>query len=129
MKIMRQIVALAALMAASALSLANPLQPFDAKAFDALTASGKPVVVAVHASWCPTCKAQKPIQTALMQDPKFKDYTMFVVDFDKDTEALKRFHVIKQSTLIVFKGKTEVGRSIGDTERSSMEALMLKAQN
>lgn len=64
-----------------------------------------------------------------MQEPKFKDYTMFVVDFDKDTEALKRFHVIKQSTLIVFKGKTEVGRSIGDTERSSMEALMLKAQN
>ena len=129
MKITRQIVALAALMAVSALSLASPLQPFDAKAFDALTASGKPVVVAVHASWCPTCKAQKPIQTALMQSPTFKDYTMFVVDFDQDTEALKRFHVIKQSTLIVFKGRTEVGRSIGDTERGSMEALMLRAQN
>lgn len=129
MKITRQIVALAALMAVSALSLASPLQPFDAKAFDALTASGKPVVVAVHASWCPTCKAQKPIQTALMQSPAFKDYTMFVVDFDKDADALKRFHVIKQSTLIVFKGRTEVGRSIGDTERGSMEALMLRAQN
>jgi len=129
MKIMRQFAALAALMAVSALSLASPLLPFDAKAFDALTVSGKPVAVAVHASWCPTCKAQKPIQTALMQDPKFKDYTMFVVDFDKDTDALKRFHVIKQSTLIVFKGQSEVGRSIGDTDRGSMEALMLKAQN
>lgn len=50
MKIMKQIVALAALMTVSALSLASPLQPFDAKAFDTLTASGKPVVVAVHAS-------------------------------------------------------------------------------
>lgn len=129
MKIMRRMAALVALMAVSALSLAGALQPFDAKAFDALTGSGKPVVVAVHASWCPTCKAQKPIQSALMQEPKFKDFTMFVVDFDKDTEALKRFHVIKQSTMIVFKGTTEVGRSIGDTERASIEALMLKAQH
>lgn len=129
MNITKLLVALVALIALPALSLASPLQPFDAKAFDAITASGKPVVIAVHASWCPTCKAQKPIQTALMQSPAFKDYTMFVVDFDKDTEALKRFHVIKQSTLIVFKGRTEVGRSIGDTERGSMEALMLRAQN
>jgi thioredoxin 1 len=111
-----------------ALSLAGSLEPFNAKAFDTLTASGRPVVVVVHASWCPTCKAQKPIQTALMQSPEFKGYTMFTVDFDKDTDLLKRFNVIKQSTIIVFKGREEVGRSIGDTQRSSIEALMLKAR-
>jgi thiol-disulfide isomerase/thioredoxin len=94
-----------------------------------LTASGKPVVIAVHASWCPTCKTQIPIQTELMQSPEFKDYTMFIVDFDKDTDVLKRFHVAKQSTMIVFRGKTEVGRSVGDTQRASLEALMLKARN
>lgn len=128
MKLIQHAIALLALMAMPVLSLANPLQPFDGKAFDALTASGKPVVVAVHASWCPTCKAQKPIQTELMQSPQFKEYTMFIVDFDKDTAVLKRFNVIKQSTMIVFKGKTEVGRSIGDTQRASLEALMLKAK-
>jgi thiol-disulfide isomerase/thioredoxin len=129
MKIMRLMVALATLMAVPVLSLASPPQPFDAKAFDTLTASGKPVVIAVHASWCPTCKAQMPIQTELMQSPEFKEYTMFVVDFDKDTYVLKRFHVAKQSTMIVFRGKTEVGRSVGDTQRASLEALMRKAQN
>ena len=118
-----------ALIALPALSLASPLQPFNATAFDAMTASGKPVVIAVHASWCPTCRVQKPIQTELMQSAKFKDYTMFIVDFDKDTEVLKRFHVTTQSTMIVFKGKTEVGRSVGDTQRASLEALLLKAQN
>jgi thioredoxin 1 len=111
-----------------ALSLAGSLEPFNAKAFDSLTASGRPVVVVVHAGWCPTCKAQKPIQTALMQSPEFEGYTMFTVDFDKDTDLLKRFNVIKQSTIIVFKGREEVGRSIGDTQRSSIEALMLKAR-
>jgi hypothetical protein len=63
-----------------------------------------------------------------MQGPEFKGYTMFTVDFDKDGDLLKRFNVIKQSTIIVFKGREEVGRSIGDTQRSSIEALMLKAR-
>ena len=110
-----------------AFAAAGELQPFDGKLFDQLQAQGKPVVVVVHATWCPTCKAQKPIQSALMHSPHFRDYTMFTVDFDADQALLKRFNVIKQSTMIVFNGKNEVGRSIGDTERQSIEALMLKA--
>lgn len=112
-----------------ALAAAGDLQPFDGKLFDALQAQNKPVVVVVHASWCPTCKAQKPIQSALMHSPEFQGYTMLTVDFDADQALLKRFSVIKQSTMIVFKGKTEVGRSIGDTQRDSIEALMLKAKS
>src|SRR5579884_3320986 len=30
-------------------------------AFAAAQKAGKPILVAIHASWCPTCKAQKPI--------------------------------------------------------------------
>ena len=30
----------------------------------------------------------------------------------------------KQSTLIAFKGKTETGRSVGDTKAASIEALI-----
>lgn len=112
-----------------ALASAGDLQPFSGKQFDQLQAAGKPVVVVVHATWCPTCKAQLPIQTALMHSPEFQGYTMFTVDFDADQALLKRFSVIKQSTMIVFKGKTEVGRSIGDTQRDSIEALMLKAKS
>ena len=112
-----------------ALASAGDLQPFDAKLFDQLQATNKPVVVVVHATWCPTCKAQKPIQSALMHSAEFRDYTMFTVDFDADRALLKRFSVIKQSTIIVFRGKIEVGRSIGDTQRNSIESLMLKAKS
>jgi hypothetical protein len=31
--------------------------------------------------------------------------------------------------MIVFSGKTEVGRSVGDTQRASLEALLRKARN
>jgi len=112
-----------------AFAAAGDLQPFNGKLFDQLQTAGKPVVVVVHATWCPTCKAQLPIQTALMHSPEFQGYTMFTVDFDADQALLKRFSVIKQSTMIVFKGKSEVGRSIGDTQRDSIEALMLKAKS
>jgi thiol-disulfide isomerase/thioredoxin len=121
------------LIAAGALALAltpafamNP-EPFDAKAFAAAQQAGKPILVAIHASWCPTCKAQKPILSELMSAPKFKDLVYFVVDFDSQKDVVKHFRARMQSTLIAFKGETETGRSVGDTERASIAALLDKA--
>jgi thioredoxin 1 len=49
------------------------------------------------------------------------------VDFDGQKEALKTFNVSKQSTLIVFKGATEMARSTGETSATSIEKLLQKA--
>lgn len=40
---------------------------------------------------------------------------------------MRRFNVQKQSTLIVFKGNQETGRSTGDTNATSIQALLGKA--
>jgi thioredoxin 1 len=106
---------------------AGEIKKFDQATFDALAAASKPVVVVVHATWCPTCKAQDPIQKSLMKSEPFKDYTMLTLDFDADKPILKTFKVTQQSTMIVFKGKTEVGRSVGDTTKAGIEGLMKKA--
>ena len=100
---------------------------FTDKAFSAAQATGKPILIDVFATWCPTCKAQDIILSELGQSPTFKDLIVFKVDFDTRKETLKRFGVRSQSTLIVFKGQTEVGRSVGDTNPSSIEALLRKA--
>jgi thioredoxin 1 len=102
-------------------------KPFDAAAFEQLQQSGKPILVAVHADWCPTCRAQDPLLTELLQTPEFKNFSAFRVDFDAQKDAVKRFKVATQSTIIVYKGGKEVGRSIGDTQRESLAALMKKA--
>src|SRR5215470_17884340 len=99
-------------------------QAFDARAFAQARKAGKPIFVAIHASWCPTCKAQKPILSELMADPKFKNLVYFVVDFESQKEAVKYFGARMQSTLITFKGATETARSVGDTEPSSIAALL-----
>lgn len=101
--------------------------PFDLQSFLAAQKAGKPILVAIHASWCPTCKAQKPILSELMAEPKFKNLVYFVVNFDSQKNAVKYFGARMQSTLIAFKGETETGRSVGDTNRSSIAALMNKA--
>lgn len=102
-------------------------QPFDAKAFADAQKEGRPILVAIHASWCPTCKAQKPILQELTGDPKFKNLAFFMVDFDSQKDLVQRFGARMQSTLIVFKGGNEEGRSVGDTNRSSIAALLNKS--
>jgi thioredoxin 1 len=105
-------------------AVATETKTFDPESFAAAQKAGKPIFVAVHASWCPTCKAQKPILSELMADPKFKNLLYFIVDFDSQKDAVKYFNVRTQSTLIAFKGTTETGRSAGDTERASIAALL-----
>jgi len=118
--------AVAASTALVAPAYATETKAFDPASFDAAQKAGKPILVAIHASWCPTCKAQKPILSDLMAEPKFKDLIYFVVDFDTQKDAVRFFGAQMQSTLIAFKGATETGRSVGDTERSSIAALLNK---
>ena len=102
-------------------------QRFTAQAFRAAQDAGKPILVEIHASWCPTCKAQTPILSELTAQPKFKDLVVLRVDFDGQKDEVRNFGARVQSTLIVFKGANEVGRSVGDTNRSTIAALLDKA--
>jgi thioredoxin 1 len=102
-------------------------QPFTAQAFRAAQDAGKPILVEIHASWCPTCKAQIPILSELTAQPKFKDLVVLRVDFDNQREEVRNFGARVQSTLIVFKGTKEVARSVGDTDRKAIAALLDKA--
>ncbi len=124
-KYTKSILALA-LSALTTLASAGTSEPYTQKRFDELSAQGKPTLVAVHADWCPTCKAQKPIVSELMGKPEFKDVTELVVDFDAQKPVVKQYKVATQSTLIAFKGGKEVGRSVGDTTKAGIEGLVKK---
>lgn len=122
-------VAVAALTLAGSLSVAfaGTAVPYSAEAFKAAQASGSPILVEIHADWCPTCKAQGPILDKLTSDPKFKDLKIFRVDFDAMKPVVKEFGAQAQSTLIVFKGSAEQGRSVGDTKQASIATLLDKS--
>ena len=123
---------LAALLGGSAMMISAPgwaatQVKFDAAAFAAAQAAGKPILVAIHADWCPGCTKQKPILSKLGAEPAMKELMVFVVDFDAQKDVTLRFGAQKQSTLIVFRGTAERDRSVGVTEEAALKALLAKA--
>jgi thiol-disulfide isomerase/thioredoxin len=111
----------------SGLAIAAEKSSFTTAAFEAAQKAGKPILIDIAASWCPTCKAQAPILEELAAEPRFKDLQIFTVDFDTEKSVLREFRAQVQSTLIVFKGGQEVGRSVGDTHKGSIAALLAKS--
>ena len=113
----------------ASIAIAGEIRSFNQQDFDNLTREGKPVVLDISATWCPTCKAQKPIIDGLMRQPAYKDVTLMTIDFDSAKPTLKKFKVTIQSTLVAFKGDKEVGRSSGDTTPEGIEGLIKKTVN
>lgn len=101
--------------------------PYEKTVFDQAVAAGKPVIVDFFADWCPTCKTQKPLVRELINDPKMKDVTLFVADYDKEKDLKKALRVSSQSTFVVFKGGKEVARSTGQTSKDALAATFAKA--
>ncbi|MDF2115656.1 thioredoxin family protein [Roseiarcaceae bacterium H3SJ34-1] len=100
--------------------------PYTQEAFAAAQKAGKQILVAVHADWCPVCKQQVPILDRMSKDAKFKHFTFLRVDFDGQKPIVREFGVRQQSTLIVFRGEKEVGRSTGETKPEAIEQLLAK---
>lgn len=100
---------------------------FEQGAFESRLAAGDPILVHVTAPWCGECRAQKPIVATLAESAEYKRLVIFDVDFDTQKDALRQLRVQKQSTLVVFKEKAEVGRAVGITRKGAIDALIRKA--
>ncbi len=122
-----KMVLLAVLSSVLSVAAAGEIKPYTQDRFDSLANGGKPILLAIHATWCPTCKAQKPIIEELSRQPAYKDLTVLMIDFDADKPLVNKYRATMQSTLIAFKGAQEVGRSVGDTTKAGIEALARKA--
>ena len=112
----------AALLAAPA--AARPSQKFSEAAFKAAQAADKSILVEITAVWCPACKAQAPILERLLTSAKFRDYVVFTIDFDSEKDAMRLFDARLPATLVVYKGPDQMGRSLADTDPTSLAALL-----
>jgi len=122
--VLRRVLVAVALLFAWALAQAAGQQPFDARAFQAAQASGRPILVEIHADWCPTCKAQVPVLDKLSSEPDFANLARFRVDFDTQKGVVKQFGARVQSTLILFKGGKEASRLVGLQSQGQIASLI-----
>ncbi len=98
--------------------------PFTETAFRQAQAEGDPILIAIHAKWCPTCAAQKPIIQELAAEGAQKNLRVLLVDFDTQKDVVRELGATMQSTIVVFHGKQEMARTVGDTDVDSMRATV-----
>ncbi len=68
-----------------------------------------------------------PLLQSLMEEKKFANAAAFQVQYDTQRDFLKEHGVRWQSTILVFKGVQEKGRSTGDVDKASIRSLMERA--
>lgn len=116
-----------ALSAVSTTAIAAPVQKFSTAALQAAQHAGKPVLVDVHADWCPTCRRQAPSIEAISRDPAFAKLVILKLDFDAQLAERAALGVQKQSTLIAYNGRNERRRATGITDPAQIKALAATA--
>lgn len=99
-------------------------EPFSQARLDELNRSGQPVLVAIHADWCSTCKTQERVLQELLPQPEFKHIKLLRMNFDQQRESVRAFGVQYQSTLIAFKNGREAGRSTAEQSREKIAELL-----
>ncbi|OZB67471.1 MAG: thiol reductase thioredoxin [Lysobacterales bacterium 14-68-21] len=86
------------------------IRSYDQMAFDQAQAANKPILVWVHAPWCPVCREQEKAIKEITADPAYRDLVVLRIDFDTQKPLWQKFGATMQSTLIGFHGKRETGR-------------------
>lgn len=119
----KQLLTIAVGLTVAAPAVAQPIRPFSLAALQAAQAKGQAVLIDAYAPWCPTCRAQAPTLDAIATSPDYAKLVIFRLDYDHQAAEKKFLRISQQSTLIVFKGRKEVGRTLGVTEAKAIKAF------
>lgn len=119
----RAVLVAAAVVFTAGSASAIELRPYTPEAFAAAQEEGAQIVVDVHATWCPTCLAQRRVIEQLAEDPRFDNVVVFVIDYDTEKAYMRMHRVTQRSTLIAFLGAEEYGRLYAVTSFEGIEAL------
>lgn len=102
----------------------SALPMYEPAVIDAQLDAGEPLVVLVHAVWCPTCAKMDKTLATLRDKPAFSGVGFYHIDFDEQKSLVRQYGVIQQSTLIVFQDGEEVAREIALTDPTKLERFV-----
>lgn len=107
----------------SSTAFAGEISSFTEEKFTQLQADNAPILIDIHATWCPTCRKQGEVIDQYLQAHPESDLTVLKVDYDVQQKWVKHFKAVRQSTLVVFKGSEEKGRVIAETNKGKLFKL------
>lgn len=109
-------------------SVRSPAFQYNPRAFEQAKSEGKTVVLDFHADWCPTCRRQIESLSAVLKRKDFAKVVAFIVNYDDEAKLKKELHVSSQSTLILYQGTKELGRSVGKSDDAELSDFLRLAK-
>lgn len=89
---------------------------YSKEKFEAALKGAKPVLVHVHADWCPVCVRQERAFQQLSESADFRRFNAIQVNFDMDQDFRRAYGVNNQSVILIFRGGKEAARIGGVTD-------------
>ena len=104
------------LISSNAFSAENQRLNFTIETFEEAKKNGETIVVTAWNKYCGTCKRQKVVLYQAEKD--FKDVLFLYYNHPKMKDIAKYLKIDHRSTILVYKGNTEVSRTLGQIDKS-----------
>ena len=104
------------LISTNVFSAENQRLNFTIETFEEAKKNGETIVVTAWNKYCGTCKRQKVVLDQAEKD--FKDVLFLYYNHPKMKEVSKYLKIDRRSTILVYKGNTEVSRTLGQIDKS-----------
>ena len=104
------------LISTNAFSTENQRLNFTIETFEEAKKNGETIVVTAWNKYCGTCKRQKVVLDQAQKD--FKDVLFLYYSHPKMKDVAKYLKIDHRSTILVYKGNTEVSRTLGQVDKS-----------
>ena len=122
----------AALVAWAALAASGSAPPLATEAFTEsrfreLQAQNALILVDVTADWCPTCSHQRRVIARYLEKRPDVELHVLELDFDRQRDWVVRLKAPQQSTLLLFRGSTQLWFSVAETREEVIYAAIDEA--
>ena len=104
------------LISTNAFSAEGHVSNFTIEKFEKAKKNGEVIVVTAWAKYCGTCQRQKIVLDQAEKD--FKDVLFLYYNHPKMKDVAKYLNINHRSTILVYKGNTEVSRTLGQVDKS-----------
>ncbi len=94
-----------------------------AQFYERVRFDGSPLLLDFGTSYCHTCREMSRITKRLAREyaPRL---TLVLVDVDGTRDVMDKFNVVVSPTLVMFRGRQEVGRLIGKRSEADVRRLV-----
>ena len=113
------------LISTNAFSAEGHISNFTIETFEEAKKNGETVVVTAWNKYCGTCKRQKIVLDQAEKD--FKDVLFLYYNHPKMKDIAKYLKIDHRSTILVYKGNTEISRTLGQIDKSVIYSNIDKA--